>query len=639
MCEECSPRVGAPYAFRDEIDNELVRDPVDRCIQKLKGTLGRWGILDKLKFSIGMFIKRSFCNLTRDEVRQKEFYDEFQVLKEALEISASAQRTLKLQASYNRLLDMAARADRGNLIDRCQHTAVLKILKEELSEQATEDFLHDILLHEGTKLATDENGNISLQNFMIALLDGAAKRMDQAQNYGTEKEATKALIEAAAQVASQEGNENALTQFVHSQEEAIQKFLTQNFAPQEEVESYLKSWAESLNQYLLDGIPLERALEKIQSAGVFLKDHIADSQTFFQDLGKLCLKHREVMELSKQIAKLEQQVAKIREGIERREETLRRSTGVHDSDEVIQFIGEGMQSKKGEEYQEELDILDKKCRQQLSTIAEIHRKKKLLENLPEIPKQIEQKEKELQALKQKNQNSSRLSILKEYELTTLREDLKTAEMLDVAKIQSEIASLPQLEQEFDQSRKAYTQLSNQARRAHLMGLLQKNASIQLTDYELSLLSQVATGPKRDFLARDVARAQKTVAELKELEQELAHIKPQAAAFRERFEEAKKNSGPLFTKADFPKEVIQSLTQHIHEKYKAYRKEALLKTLDITHQIAAVKAETKLHAWENTFRSLDPSLQQAYLTSGRVIVQFSPDQLSMVRCQELKDRLE
>jgi hypothetical protein len=637
MSDECSPRVGASYAFRDEIDNEPVLDPVDQCVQQLKGTLGRWGILDKLKFSVGMFIKRSFCNLTRDEERQKKFYDEFQVLKEALKASSSAQRTLKLQASYNRLRDMAARADRASLIDRYQHQALLRILKDELSEQVTKELLHDILLHEGTKLATDEKGNISLQNFTISLLDDAAKELDVARNYGTREEATKALIEAAAQLASQAGNENALPEFVHSLEESIQKFQTQNFAPQQEVESYLKGWADSVNQCLLSGIPL--TLEKIQSAGVFLKDHIADSQKFFQVLERICLKQKEVMELSKQTAELDLRVKEFQVEIERKVEILRRTTNAHDSVEVIQFIGEGMQSKKGEEYQEELDILDKKCRQQLSTIAEIHRKKKLLENLPEIPKQIEQKEKELQALKQKYQNSSRLSMMLEYELTMLREDLKTAETLDIAKMQSEIASLPQLEQEFDQSRKAYTQLSDQARRAHLVGLLQKNVSIELTDAELSLLSQVATGPTSGFLARDIARAQKTAAELKKLQEELAQIKPQAAALRERFEEAKKNAGPLFTKEDFPLEIVQSLTQHIHEKFKAYRKEALIKTLDIIQQVAAVKAESNLHTWETTFRSLDPSLQQAYLASGRVIVQFSPDQLSMVRCQELKDRLE
>ncbi|MBS0647877.1 MAG: hypothetical protein JSS10_01475 [Verrucomicrobia bacterium] len=636
-------------------------------IRSLKGTTGRYGIGDYFKFKVVVALKEYFYFAKVNESKQRHFYDQFRALKEALRAKSQPQ----IKQAYDGLIKIARTwAPSDRFYQQPYEEAVLSILKEELSEQTTQGMLHDILVHEGAKLIRDAQGNISLPKF-AASMNGAAEAMEVQHHYGTKEEAKKAFIEAAVRGLNQEGHENTVAEFVNALEESAEKFPTQNFAPADVIEPYLMSWAHAIDKYLLAGTPFTRdVLNRIQSGSVFLMDHLPTPEAFMKKIEQICVQREEIA-LSRQVQVLDQREKQIREkmaigqGIERRS---------YNREEVLQFIGEDLKIRK-RKGSPGLDSLDSTCRQQWSRIQKIRQRKELLDNLPKIQAAMCRKEKELHALKEKYASSSQLFDMmvqlhegddrhplentKRYkdllrniekqepspemrhdaqlyyetsrELSRLQEDRETAQGLDITQTRKDAATLPQLEQELDQSKEVYLT-------AFLLDRLETMDSFELSDHELLRLSKVATGPQSGFLAEALQRAQKTAAELKLLKEELDEIKPQAVAAKERFKALQQNSPPVFTQADFPPEVIQSLTQQVHEQNKAYAKETLLKTVDIADQIAAVKAKGDLQAWEDTFRNLDPSLQQAYLTAGRVIVQFSPEQLSMVRCQELKDRL-
>jgi hypothetical protein len=92
---------------------------------------------------------------------------------------------------------------------------------------------------------------------------------------------------------------------------------------------------------------------------------------------------------------------------------------------------------------------------------------------------------------------------------------------------------------------------------------------------------------------------------------------------------------LFALDDFLAEIMKNIELQLQEKLQNQEKETEKKALDVVHRISAAKAQADLKAWENTFRNLDPSLQRSYLSSGRVLVRFNPDQLRMLRCKELE----
>jgi hypothetical protein len=338
---------------------------------RLKGTPHRYGIGDYFKFKV-VALKEYFHVASVYESKQRRFYEQFCALKEALQAKSPS----KIKDAYDGLIKIAHSWGPSDY-QQPYEEAVLSILKEELSEQTTEDLLREIVLPEGTTLATDALGKLSLLNFTSGF-EKAVQRM-VSSHYGTEEEVKSALIEAAVRVASQEGSEQKLEEFISSLEGYILQLQTQSFAPAAEVEPYLAGLTEMINAHLKTGNPLTlEDLEKMESEGVFLLKNISLPVEWMAKLAQYSLAHKEAAALNQKTKDLYQQTGLIREEFARKREELETYRD-YNLEEVIRYAGDGMNILAWEEAFLQKKELQEKLQRQNPGIEREQTKKALRE--------------------------------------------------------------------------------------------------------------------------------------------------------------------------------------------------------------------------------------------------------------------
>lgn len=205
-----------------------------------------------------------------------------------------------------------------------------------------------------------------------------------------------------------------------------------------------------------------------------------------------------------------------------------------------------------------------------------------------------------------------------------------------------IASIPRLKASI---MNAERQLKDQTLEHERLSVLHTIRSTEDPQVKMStrvLLRLKFQGPAENHpVAKALTEAQVFEAEYKEAQQKFERASEEYREAHDQYlmmQESKREvpaDRRLFALDDFPAEVMENIQLQLQEKLKNEEKETAKKALDVVRRISAAKAQADLEAWENTFRSLDPSLQRSYLTSGRVLVRFNPDQLRMLRCKELE----
>jgi len=574
--------------MRNSLEDEIIHkgyDPIDQVarspIETLKGTTGRYGITDYLKFTIGMFFKRCFRLRTLDDRRQKKFYDHFNALKNALHEKDPQKKIRSIQKNYDYLF-AHARAVGNNKNPEYYTDAVSTILKEELSEQTTQNFLHEILLAKGANLVIDIMKNISLQNF-TCMFDLAAKSMVDL-HYGTEEVAKRTFIEAAVRAVNEGSHDNALEDFLKTTEGNIKNLAKQDFASAAEVAPFLKDFAEKIN-VLLQGTTdiTKEVLDKIEYRGVCLMRNIANPQEFIEKLEKT---RQNLFQMRQEAQELEARSAKIRQ-------QLHRQHGVLD-EQKEGYIGMFFMGLKWDE--------------------------KKIKNSESCKRELEQKEKEYQAKKAEVLN---LGLDTHFKAGESLKDEKNSPRRTYDHNLAQL-ELKLIESEMIKRREEATLAALRDRIGPLLGIADEDREITLSDKELLLLTKVFPELKDEYyIHENLERAQKAAAEAIRMKTELDQI--QTGLQKNAVGTAK------LLVVDLPQEMGESVAAEINEKVKAREKEKILRSLEIAYQISEVSAVANLSEWERTFNDLNPSLRKAY---GRIEVGFNRDQLRMVKCQEL-----
>lgn len=541
--------------------------PIARAALNIKGTEGRYGIRDYFKFKIVMALKERFLGLTVNEDKQRRFYDHFNAVKNALQ--AKTDRPNKIKQSYDQLVRVARSWTSGELREQKPFDeAVLSILKDELSEQTTQDLLHDILMLEGTKIMRDATGKISLETFISMLNRTVEKEVES--NYGTKDVIENTMISAAAEAVSTEDSENFLKK--------VEDFVTKDFDFTAELESYLKDFAEQINKLLQGKTNITKEmLDRVEHRGVFLMKNVSNSQEFIE---KLEMVRQKLDQANKRVQALDSQSMQASKKLNRLQNELEEPRNDYLYAHVVGYKSD----------------------------------KKITQSSDARKKELEEKEKQYQAKK--------AEILK----MEVNPNLKTVYGLQLAQLE-----LLLIESDIIKLRDETVLVSLIDRLNPETLPVDLDTPITLSYRELLVLPSAFPGMQAE-IGEGLERAKKVVVAITRSKKELDQVNQDREAALREYAAAK------LTKDNLPQAIVESVSSQVREKFKAQAKEKFMEALSVVYRTSEIRAVAGLREWENTFNGLNPSLQKAYLASGRVIVRFSSDQLNMVRCEELEARL-
>jgi hypothetical protein len=366
----------------------------------IKGTAGRYGIIDSLVFAF-YSAKSRFCVLDPATATQLAFYRYFKALKSALKTSDRP----KIKESYDNLVGTVRSYASNSEEEKRLDAALLTILSEELSEKTTNDFLHEIRLMEGSKMAH------SLGRFIIA--PNVDMQWAVIRNYGTPEQVRDDFCHVAAHLPQ---SETVVEQFIVQKETAISRFEATNFADHEETKRMLNRLCEYLGNHMIGSKPITlELLEQIQENGIFLVRGLRNLEQLAARLEQIRLEHAGPRQEKSRKIDLYQKVLQLGPELEKLEGIILDKRAalsvecIHQSSDVRAFVGEGIDQglvqeelRRDRAQYDQLIVEVEDSRKLLNqALALEHLSKTLSKTLPETRKILEVKQGEIERLKQK----------------------------------------------------------------------------------------------------------------------------------------------------------------------------------------------------------------------------------------------